>query len=160
MGPPEGEVRAAAPPLDGGGRRLGGRVPAAAEERHHGAAPLRRSAPDLARLGHQPQLPELAARHGDPLFTANAIQPREAYARLIAHYREKFEEYGHDPAHARVAAGSGGLLVADTPERAVARYKDLYEAKVRQSFRPALEGKAGYNTPSARSRTPSPTAPS
>ncbi|WP_031011271.1 LLM class flavin-dependent oxidoreductase [Streptomyces sp. NRRL F-5727] len=91
--------------------------------------------------------PELAARHGDPLFTANAIQPREAYARLIAHYRERFEAYGHDPAHARVAAGSGGLLIADTPEQAVRRYKELYEAKVAQSFRPHLEGRAGYNTP-------------
>lgn len=91
--------------------------------------------------------PELAARHGDPLFTANAIQPREAYARLIAHYRERFEAYGHDPAHARVAAGSGGLLIADTSEQAVRRYKELYEAKVAQSFRPHLEGRAGYNTP-------------
>ncbi|MFB9553095.1 LLM class flavin-dependent oxidoreductase [Streptomyces roseoviridis] len=91
--------------------------------------------------------PELAARHGDPLFTANAVQPREAYARLVAHYREKFEEYGHDPRHARVAAGSGGLLIADTAEQAVSRYKDLYEARVRQSFRPELQGRAGYNTP-------------
>jgi alkanesulfonate monooxygenase SsuD/methylene tetrahydromethanopterin reductase-like flavin-dependent oxidoreductase (luciferase family) len=91
--------------------------------------------------------PELAAKHGDPLFTANAIQPRAAYARLIDHYRERFEAYGHDPAQAHVAAGSGGLLIADTHEQAVARYKDLYEAKVRQSFRPHLEGKAGYNTP-------------
>ncbi|MET9623063.1 LLM class flavin-dependent oxidoreductase [Streptomyces sp. NPDC006464] len=91
--------------------------------------------------------PELAARHGDPLFTANAIQPRAAYARLIAHYRERFEEHGHDPAQARVAAGSGGLLIADTPREAVVRYKDLYEARVRQTFRPHLEGKAGYNTP-------------
>ncbi|MET8505843.1 LLM class flavin-dependent oxidoreductase [Streptomyces sp. NPDC004787] len=91
--------------------------------------------------------PELAARHGDPLFTANAIQPRAAYARLIAHYREKFEEYGHDPRHARVAAGSGGLLIADTTEQAITRYKELYEAKVRQTFRPELAGKTGYNTP-------------
>uniref|UniRef100_A0AAU3H1R9 LLM class flavin-dependent oxidoreductase n=1 Tax=Streptomyces sp. NBC_01401 TaxID=2903854 RepID=A0AAU3H1R9_9ACTN len=91
--------------------------------------------------------PELAAKHGDPLFTANAIQPREAYARLIAHYRERFEAYGHDPAGARVAAGSGGLLIADTTQKAVARYKDLYEARVAQSFKPHLEGKAGYNTP-------------
>ncbi|MCX5413680.1 LLM class flavin-dependent oxidoreductase [Streptomyces sp. NBC_00059] len=91
--------------------------------------------------------PELAARHGDPLFTANAIQPREAYARLIAHYRERFEAYGHDPAGARVAAGSGGLLIADTTRQAVDRYKELYEAKVAQSFRPHLEGRAGYNTP-------------
>ncbi|MER5256506.1 LLM class flavin-dependent oxidoreductase [Streptomyces sp. NPDC002855] len=91
--------------------------------------------------------PDLAAKHGDPLFTANAIQPRAAYARLIAHYRERFEEYGHDPADARVAAGSGGLLIADSAEQAVSRYRELYEAKVRQTFRPHLEGKAGYNTP-------------
>ncbi|MBO1331810.1 LLM class flavin-dependent oxidoreductase [Streptomyces sp. VRA16 Mangrove soil] len=91
--------------------------------------------------------PELAARYGDPLFTANAIQPRAAYARLIDHYRERFAAYGHDPARARVAAGSGGLLIADTHEQAVARYRELYEAKVAQSFRPHLEGRAGYNTP-------------
>lgn len=91
--------------------------------------------------------PDLAARHGDPLFTANAVQPRAAYAKLIAHYRERFEEYGHDPARARVAAGSGGLLIADSAEQAVSRYRELYEAKVRQTFKPHLEGRAGYNTP-------------
>ncbi|WP_327357303.1 LLM class flavin-dependent oxidoreductase [Streptomyces sp. NBC_01304] len=91
--------------------------------------------------------PELAAKHGDPLFTANAIQPRAAYAKLIDHYRERFEAYGHDPARAHVAAGSGGLLIAGTAEQAVTRYKDLYEARVRQSFKPHLAGKAGYNTP-------------
>ncbi|MYY12764.1 LLM class flavin-dependent oxidoreductase [Streptomyces sp. SID4919] len=91
--------------------------------------------------------PELAARHGDPLFTANAVQPRAAYVRLIDHYRERFAAYGHDPARAHVAAGSGGLLIADTHERAVSRYKELYEARVRQNFKPRLEGKAGYNTP-------------
>ncbi|MFJ4769626.1 LLM class flavin-dependent oxidoreductase [Streptomyces uncialis] len=91
--------------------------------------------------------PELAARHGDPLFTANAVQPRAAYVRLIDHYRERFAAYGHDPARAHVAAGSGGLLIADTHERAVSRFKELYEARVRQNFKPRLEGKAGYNTP-------------
>ncbi|MEU3263064.1 LLM class flavin-dependent oxidoreductase [Streptomyces bacillaris] len=88
--------------------------------------------------------PELAAKHGDPLFTANAIQPREAYAKLIAHYRERFEACGHDPAEARVAAGSGGLLIADSSQAAVAQYKELYEARVRQTFKPHLAGKAGY----------------
>lgn len=91
--------------------------------------------------------PELAAKHGDPLFTANAVQPREVYAELIAHYRERFEAYGHDPADAKVAAGSGGLLIADSSQAAVAQYKELYEAKVRQTFKPHLAGKAGYNTP-------------
>ncbi|CAL9597277.1 F420-dependent glucose-6-phosphate dehydrogenase [Streptomyces sp. enrichment culture] len=91
--------------------------------------------------------PELAARYGDPLFSANAVQPREAYARLIGHYRERFEAYGHDPRTAYVGAGSGGLFVADTTREAVARFKDYYEARVRQTHRPHLEGKPGYNTP-------------
>ncbi|MFD7549898.1 LLM class flavin-dependent oxidoreductase [Streptomyces sp. NPDC059578] len=91
--------------------------------------------------------PELAAQHGDPLFTANAVQPRAAYVRLIDHYRERFEAHGHDPARAYVGAGSGGLLIADTHEQAVARYKELYEARVRQSFKPHLVGRPGYNTP-------------
>ena len=91
--------------------------------------------------------PELAARHGDPLFTANAIQPRAAYAELVAYYRERYAAHGHDPSGARVAAGSGGLLIADSERQAVARYKDLYEARVAQTFKPHLAGRAGYNTP-------------
>ncbi|MFF2924012.1 LLM class flavin-dependent oxidoreductase [Streptomyces celluloflavus] len=91
--------------------------------------------------------PELAARHGDPLFTANAVQPRAAYAELIAYYRERYAAYGHDPAGARVAAGSGGLLIADSDRQAVARYKELYEARVAQTFQPHLAGRTGYNTP-------------
>ncbi|MFD5320708.1 LLM class flavin-dependent oxidoreductase [Streptomyces sp. NPDC127098] len=94
-----------------------------------------------------PHSTELAARHGDPVFTANAIQPRAAYAELLAHYRERFEAYGHDPAGAHVAAGSGGLYVADTTERAIARLRERYEARVAQNFKPHLVGRAGYNTP-------------
>ncbi|RKN45768.1 LLM class flavin-dependent oxidoreductase [Streptomyces hoynatensis] len=90
---------------------------------------------------------ELAAKHGDALFVANAIQPREAYAALLAHYRERWEAYGRDPASARVAAGSGGLLLADTDRRAVARYRERYEARVRQNHKPHLAGRPGYNTP-------------
>ncbi|MFH8369324.1 LLM class flavin-dependent oxidoreductase [Streptomyces sp. NPDC018031] len=91
--------------------------------------------------------PELAARHGDPLFSANAVQPRAAYARLIAHYRERFEAYGHDPRTAHVGAGSGGLFIADTTQQAVTRFRNYYEARVRQTHKPELEGKPGYNTP-------------
>ncbi|MET9950512.1 LLM class flavin-dependent oxidoreductase [Streptomyces sp. NPDC006339] len=91
--------------------------------------------------------PELAARHGDPLFSANAIQPRAAYTRLIEHYRERFEAYGHDPRTAHVGAGSGGLFIADTTQEAISRFRDFYEARVRQTHRPRLEGRPGYNTP-------------
>ncbi|UED83158.1 LLM class flavin-dependent oxidoreductase [Streptomyces profundus] len=90
---------------------------------------------------------ELAARYGDPLFTANAVQPRAAYVRLVDHYRQRYADHGHDPAHAYLGAGSGGLYLADTTAGAIARYGPLYEARVRQAFKPELVGKPGYNTP-------------
>lgn len=54
----------------------------------------------LSITGHTPhpltgQLPSPAVvAILDPVRVA--IQPRAAYAKLIAHYRERFEEYGHD----------------------------------------------------------------
>lgn len=71
---------------------------------------------------------ELAARYGDPIFTANALQPREAYQVLIDHYREQLEVHGFDPSTAYVGSGSGGLFLADTTERATSEYRAVYEA--------------------------------
>jgi alkanesulfonate monooxygenase SsuD/methylene tetrahydromethanopterin reductase-like flavin-dependent oxidoreductase (luciferase family) len=71
---------------------------------------------------------DLAARWGDPLMTANALQPREAYLVLIDRYREKLAEHGHDPAVGYVGSGSGGLYLAATDEQAVRQYRPIYEA--------------------------------
>lgn len=49
---------------------------------------------------------DLAARWGDPIFSANALQPRENYRVLIDRYREKLVEHGHDPALGYVGSGS------------------------------------------------------
>src|SRR5882757_3670401 len=57
---------------------------------------------------------ELAAKWGDPLFSANAIQPRGNYKVLIDHYRAEHARHGHDPRYAFVAAGAGFLYLADT----------------------------------------------
>lgn len=62
---------------------------------------------------------DLAARWGDPIVSANAFQPREAYQVLIDRYREQHAQHGHDPATAYVGSGSGGLFLADTTEQAV-----------------------------------------
>jgi alkanesulfonate monooxygenase SsuD/methylene tetrahydromethanopterin reductase-like flavin-dependent oxidoreductase (luciferase family) len=70
---------------------------------------------------------DLAAKWGDPIFTANALQPRENYLRLIDRYREQLEANGHDPALGYVGSGSGGLFLADTDAEAVAQYRPLYE---------------------------------
>lgn len=68
---------------------------------------------------------DLAAKWGDPLFTANALQPRENYLVLIDRYREQCAVHGHEPGY--VGSGSGGLFLADTDEEAVAEYRPLYE---------------------------------
>lgn len=75
---------------------------------------------------------DLAAEHGDPVVTANALQPRENYGALIDRYRERYAAAGHDPAYGFVGAGSGGLFLADTTEQAVEQYRPVYEGQVRQ----------------------------
>ncbi|GAA4394555.1 LLM class flavin-dependent oxidoreductase [Tsukamurella soli] len=70
---------------------------------------------------------DLAARFGDPIVTANALQPRENYRVLIDRYREKYAEHGHDPAAAYVGSGSGGLFLSATTDRAIAEYRPVYE---------------------------------
>jgi alkanesulfonate monooxygenase SsuD/methylene tetrahydromethanopterin reductase-like flavin-dependent oxidoreductase (luciferase family) len=70
---------------------------------------------------------DLAAKWGDPIFTANALQPRENYLVLIDRYREQLAEHGHDPALGYVGSGSGGLFLADTDEEAITQYRPLYE---------------------------------
>lgn len=72
----------------------------------------------------------LAAQWGAPLFTANAIQPRENYQVLIQHYREEYERHGHDPKQQYVGSGSGagGVFIADTTQEAIRQFGPVYEA--------------------------------
>jgi alkanesulfonate monooxygenase SsuD/methylene tetrahydromethanopterin reductase-like flavin-dependent oxidoreductase (luciferase family) len=70
---------------------------------------------------------DLAAKWGDPLFSANALQPREKYLVLINRYREQLEANGHDPAVGYVGSGSGGLFLADTDAKAIEQYRPIYE---------------------------------
>ncbi|TFH71789.1 LLM class flavin-dependent oxidoreductase [Cellulomonas sp. HD19AZ1] len=89
---------------------------------------------------------ELAARHGEPIVSANALQPREAYRVLVDQYRERYAAHGHDPARAFVGAGSGGLYLADTDAEAVAQYRPIYEGQVaaaaRRGYGPDAVGRA------------------
>jgi alkanesulfonate monooxygenase SsuD/methylene tetrahydromethanopterin reductase-like flavin-dependent oxidoreductase (luciferase family) len=83
----------------------------------------------------------LAARWGDPIFSANAIQPRDAYTVLLDHYREQYARHGHDPRYAYVAAGAGFLFLADTTQEARERFGPVYEQMV------AFFNKPGNHTP-------------
>jgi alkanesulfonate monooxygenase SsuD/methylene tetrahydromethanopterin reductase-like flavin-dependent oxidoreductase (luciferase family) len=83
----------------------------------------------------------LAATWGDPLFSANAIQPRANYKVLIDHYRAEYARHGHDPRYAYVGAGSGFLFLADTTQEARERYGPVYEQMI------AFFNRPGNHTP-------------
>ncbi len=72
---------------------------------------------------------ELAARQGDPVFSANVTYPIDSYAELIAHYRERWAAYGHDPAQALVGAGTAGFYVTRDSQDAVRAYRPIFEAR-------------------------------
>jgi alkanesulfonate monooxygenase SsuD/methylene tetrahydromethanopterin reductase-like flavin-dependent oxidoreductase (luciferase family) len=84
---------------------------------------------------------ELAAKWGDPLFSANAIQPRDNYTVLIEHYRKQYAEHGHDPRLAFVAAGAGFLYLADSTQEAREAFGPTYEKMV------AFFNQPGNHTP-------------
>jgi alkanesulfonate monooxygenase SsuD/methylene tetrahydromethanopterin reductase-like flavin-dependent oxidoreductase (luciferase family) len=73
---------------------------------------------------------DLAARHGDPIFSANVSNPIEPYAELVRHYRERWDYYGHRAHDALVGAGTAGFYVASTSQDAVATYRPMVEARL------------------------------
>jgi len=71
---------------------------------------------------------DLAARHGDPLFSANVTNPIEPYAELVRYYREQWAHYGHNPADAIVGAGTAGCYVTPKSQDAVDTYRPIFQA--------------------------------
>jgi alkanesulfonate monooxygenase SsuD/methylene tetrahydromethanopterin reductase-like flavin-dependent oxidoreductase (luciferase family) len=73
---------------------------------------------------------DLAARYGDPIFSANVTYSIEPYAELVRHYRQRWELYGHQPEDALVGAGTAGFHIAQTSQQAVAEYRPAFEARL------------------------------
>jgi alkanesulfonate monooxygenase SsuD/methylene tetrahydromethanopterin reductase-like flavin-dependent oxidoreductase (luciferase family) len=72
---------------------------------------------------------DLAARYGDPLFSANVTNPIEPYAELVRYYRERWAHYGHDPALIAVGAGSAGYYATRNSQEALAVYRPIFTAQ-------------------------------
>lgn len=70
---------------------------------------------------------DLAARYGDPLFSANVTNSIEPYAELIRYYRRRWEHYGHDPARAAVGAGTAGYYAERNSQDAIAAFRPVFE---------------------------------
>jgi alkanesulfonate monooxygenase SsuD/methylene tetrahydromethanopterin reductase-like flavin-dependent oxidoreductase (luciferase family) len=111
----------------------------------HGATTLPRPFAGAPRVWHGSATTQtsaaLAGKWGDPLFSANAIQPRDNYTVLIDHYRAEYERHGHDPKYAYVGAGAGFLYLADTTQEAREHYGPVYERMV------AFFNQPGNHTP-------------
>jgi alkanesulfonate monooxygenase SsuD/methylene tetrahydromethanopterin reductase-like flavin-dependent oxidoreductase (luciferase family) len=74
---------------------------------------------------------DLAARYGDPLFSANVTNPIEPYAELVRYYRERWADYGHDPALAVVGAGTAGYYATRNSQDAIDGYRPAFEAQLK-----------------------------
>lgn len=72
---------------------------------------------------------ELAAEHGDPVFSANVTFPVDSYAKLIDHYRERWQAQGRDPQDAVVGAGTAGLHTARNSQQAKQAFRPIFEAQ-------------------------------
>ena len=73
---------------------------------------------------------ELAAKWGDPLFSANVTNPIEPYAALVRHYRKCWVENGRDLADLLVGAGTAGYYCAKTSQDATATYRPVFDARL------------------------------
>ncbi len=69
---------------------------------------------------------DLAARYGDPLFSANVTNPIAPYAELIRYYRDRWAHYEHDPARIAVGAGTAGYYAARTSQEAIEAYRPVF----------------------------------
>ena len=82
---------------------------------------------------------DLAARYGDPLFSANVTNPIEPYAELIRYYRERWAFHGHDPAQAVVGAGTAGFYAAATSQEALRGYAPVFAGHLAMCKRLGVE---------------------
>lgn len=71
---------------------------------------------------------ELAAKYGDPLYSANGFFPPAQYQELIDHYRQRWAHYGH-PGEPLVGSGFPALLIRKTSQEAVEAYRPFWNAQ-------------------------------
>ena len=82
---------------------------------------------------------DLAAKWGDPLFSANVTNAIEPYAELVRYYRERWEFHGHDPADAVVGAGTAGYYASPKSQDALETYRPIFEHRLEFQKKLGLE---------------------
>jgi alkanesulfonate monooxygenase SsuD/methylene tetrahydromethanopterin reductase-like flavin-dependent oxidoreductase (luciferase family) len=87
---------------------------------------------------------DLAARYGDPLFSANVTNPIDPYAELIDYYRQQWVHYGHDPAAITIGAGTAGYFAAKNSQDALDTYRPAFAGYL--AFQQRLGVEPVFNT--------------
>lgn len=82
---------------------------------------------------------DLAARYGDPLFSANVTNPIEPYAELVRYYRDRWAHYGNDPALATVGAGTAGYYARPNSQDAIEDYRPVFAGRLAFQQRLGIE---------------------
>jgi alkanesulfonate monooxygenase SsuD/methylene tetrahydromethanopterin reductase-like flavin-dependent oxidoreductase (luciferase family) len=82
---------------------------------------------------------DVAAKWGDPLFSANVTNAIEPYAELVRYYRERWEFHGHAPADAVVGAGTAGYYAASKSQDALETYRPIFENRLEFQKKLGLE---------------------
>ena len=74
------------------------------------------------------QTTELAARFGDPLYSANGFFRTAQYQELIDHYRARWAHYGH-PGSPLVGSSFPALLIRKKSQDAIEAYRPFWNAQ-------------------------------
>jgi alkanesulfonate monooxygenase SsuD/methylene tetrahydromethanopterin reductase-like flavin-dependent oxidoreductase (luciferase family) len=74
------------------------------------------------------QTTELAARFGDPLYSANGFFRTAQYQELIDHYRARWAHYGH-PGRPLVGSSFPALLIRKKSQDAIEAYRPFWNAQ-------------------------------
>jgi putative FMN-dependent luciferase-like monooxygenase len=86
-----------------------------------------------------PEIAEQAAYYGDGFFHNNIFWPSSHTGRLIRHYRERFEHYGHGPADTAIVGLGGQLYVREKSQDALREFRPYFDHSPVYGGGPSLE---------------------
>jgi len=86
-----------------------------------------------------PEIAEQAAYYGDGFFANNIFWPKEHYQRLIAHYRQRFEHYGHGSAAQAIVGLGGQFFARKNSQDALDEFRPYFDNAPVYGHGPSLE---------------------
>jgi putative FMN-dependent luciferase-like monooxygenase len=86
-----------------------------------------------------PEIPELAAFHGDGFFHNNIFWPIRHTAQMVAYYRERFEHHGHGGADQAIVGLGGQCFARPSSQDAIREFRPYFDHAPVYGGGPSLE---------------------